>query len=529
MIGWLADLFRLAWGLLYWNSAKTRFRLSRGRRRCPCQSPSDSGRAFETTCEASLTWHRQERFRRVCPLLQRTASGDLRCSVNTADVRPFWRRAVLLVGGTAAALYLVATLGYFSLQRVIGVPVSYTTIAYPPHWPRLDLARSEYFAKRADRALLSGQIGDAEKSLTLAYALDPTNYPAALKLALLYQHSQPTLSDNIYARLLHEHPARRPVTATAWYQALLLRGDFPTIVPLATTALTVDSVHEAAWTNALLFALRRAPIEKLETLAASAELPAAPRALLQLELIARTRPAAVARRSLIGASVASPYFDYFRISRLISLGFAADARNLLRSAPSLGARDRAALSLEAAAALGWENVVDAEIDRLLANPPGPVAREILAVHLIQYPDRARLARVFTALASHPLPANDAGYSASMALLAAAGVNQDPARFKEAADTVQQLAGPRFRNRAQIESFFLTPTRNARIETILPALQPLSPELNYALLARYERPDSDSAIAPPASDSPTPRARLATPTPHAASASSPTSEEPAPKK
>ncbi|MGC4074180.1 MAG: hypothetical protein QM760_17035 [Nibricoccus sp.] len=486
MTGWLADLFRLAWGLLYWNSAKTRFRLRGTRGRCPCQSPSDSGRAMETTCEASLTWHRQDRFQRLCPLLKRNASGELRCSVNTTDVRPFWSRAFLIYGGTIVSLYLVATLGYFTLQRVIGIPVSYVTIAYPPHWPRIDLARSEYFSKRADHALLNGQIGDAEKSLALAYSLDPRNYPAALKLALLYQHTQPALSDNIYARLLHEHPAQRPTTATAWFQALLLRADYATIIPLAVTALSADPAHEAAWTNALLFALRHSPVEKTEALSLSSELPLAPRAILALELTAHAQMPENARLTLLQANFASPYFDYYRVSRLIQLGFPADARSLLKTSPGLSARDRVALSLEATAALGWQSVLDSDIERLLSAPPSPAVCEILAVHFIHHPDRTRLARVFAAVEKNPLPATDAGYSASMALLAAAGVNQDPALLKAASDSVQKLAGGRFRTLALIEAFFLQPRRNARIEAILPALQPLSAELNYALLERYDQ-------------------------------------------
>jgi hypothetical protein len=499
VIGWIADLCRLAWGLIYWNTAKSRFRLRGMRGRCPCQSPSDSGRAMETTCEASLTWHRQERFQRVCPLLKRSPGGDLRCSVNTVDVRPFWGRTFLIYGGTVAAFYLTATLGYFSLQRVIGIPVSYLTIAYPRHWSRLDTARSHYFAQRADRALSAGQIGDAEKSLTLAYSLDPTNYPAALKLALLYQNTQPTLSDNIYARLLHEHPARRPVTATAWYQALLLRGDFATIIPLATTALSVDAAHEAAWINALLFALRRAPLEKLEKLVASTELPASSRAILELERIARSQPPDQARRVILETTVASPYFDYFRFSRLIELGFASDVRTLLRNNSQLTPRDRIALSLDACAALGWQSVLDGEIDRLLANPPAPVVCEILAVHLIRYPNTDRLARVFAALDRHPLPSSESSYSASMALLCAAGVNRDAGYLKKAASTVQALAGGRFRTLSLVESFFLNPPKNARIEPILPALQPLSAEINYALLDRYGRirPDGEKPVAPPA--------------------------------
>jgi hypothetical protein len=467
---------------------------------------------METACEASLSWHRQERFQRLCPLLKRNAAGELRCSVNTPEVRPFWGRALLMAGGSLAAIYLIATLGYFTLQRVIGVPVSYVTIAYPPHWPRLDLARSQYFIQRADRALVAGQIGDAEKSLTVAYSLDPTNYAAGLKLALLYQHSQPSLSDDIYARLLHEHPVLRAGTATSWYQALLIRGDVATIIPLTITALAVDSAHEAAWTNALLFALRQAPMEKLEKIAGSPELPAGPRAILQLEITVRREPPDAARQALLLASVRSPYFDYYRLSRLISLGFASEARTLLRTTAGLSVRDYAALSLESMAALGWQSVLDGEIDRLLDSAPGPAACEILAVHLIRHPNRERLARLLANVARHPLPANDAGHSASMAILAAAGVNKDAALFKESASIVEKLAGGRFRARAAIEAFFFQPARGARIETILPALQPLSAELNYALLERFDLTRTRSAGSSPSSDSTGTRARIAAPQP-----------------
>jgi hypothetical protein len=455
---------------------------------------------METTCEASLSWHRQERFRRVCPLLKRAATGELRCSVNTSDVRPFWGRTLLIYGGTIASLYLAATLGYFGLQRFVGVPVSYLTIAYPPHWARLDQARSVYFAERADRALVAGQIGDAEKSLALAYSLDSSNYAAALKLALLYQNAQPVLSDNLYARLLHEHADRRPITATAWYQALLLRGDFATIIPLATTALSVDAAHESAWLNALLFALRRAPQEKLEKLSTSSELPQNPRDLLALERIVRSQPPDLARQALLDARIASPYFDYFRVSRLIELGYATDARALLRNPSQLSVRDRIALSLEASAALGWQSVVDGEIDRLLANPPTPAACEIMAVHLIRNPNAQHLTKALAALEGSPLPANEAAYRASMALLCAAGVHRDADLLKRAAAIVQTLAAGRFRSLPIVESFFLNPLRDARIEPVLPALQPLSAELNYALLDRYGRvrPVSEKNLVPAAS-------------------------------
>jgi hypothetical protein len=498
VIGWLADLCRLAWGLLYWNFAKTRFRLRGCRERAPCQSPSDSGRAMETTCEASLSWHRQENFHRVCPLLKRTASGELRCSVNAPDVRPFWIRALLICGMSALALYLAATLGYFTLQRAIGIPVSLVTIAYPPHWPRIDLARSVYFSQRADRALIAGKIGDAENSLALAYSLDSTNYAAGFKLALLYQNAQPALSDELYAGLFRDHPSRRATTATAWYRALLLRRDFAAIIPLATTALSLDPAHEAAWAHAVLFALRHSPFETLEQLLSSSEIPPAARSLLQLESRTRSLPPAEARDALLRASSASPYFDYYRIARLIDLGFSADARALLRTAAHLSSRDRAAFSLETAADLDLAGALDNDIAHLLTTPT-PAVCELLAVHLIRHPDSARLSRLFDALDKNPLPKNETGYGAAMALLSAAGVAHDATLFHRASTRVQDIAGARFHTLALIESFFFQPGKKPRIETILPALQPLSAEINYALLDSYGQTSPATAgDAPPPS-------------------------------
>jgi hypothetical protein len=495
VIGRLADLLRLAWGLLYWNVAKTRFRLRGARDRCPCQSPSDSGRAFETICEASLTWHRPEAFRRVCPLLKRDRAGALRCSVDTADVRPFWGRALALSFGSALALYLAGTLAFFALQRAVGIPVGYATIAYPPHWPRLALARSIYFTQKADRALAAGKINEAEMSLSVAVALDAGNVPAALKLALLSQHAQPARADALYERLLRDQPAQRAVIATAWWRALLLRADFPALVPLAAAALHFDAEHEAAWLHALLFALRRVPVETLRAVAASPELPAAARDLLALELVTRTEPPARARAALLMAEIPLAYFDYFRIERLIALGFTADARVLLRATPQLDDRDRAALTLDANAEPGRSAFLDQSMEQLLAAPPGPVTAEVLAVHLIRHPDRTRLARVFAAFEKNPLPANEAGRAAQRALLCAAGAAEEAVRFRAAAAALEQIADAPLHALPLIEAFFFGPTKTARIESILPLLQPVAAEVNYALLAHHRPAAPRSENAP----------------------------------
>src|SRR5207253_1322402 len=94
-----------------------------GRSACPCQSPSDSGRAYETQCDACMSWSRPARFQRVCPLLVPTKDG-MRCSANTPEVRPFWGRAFGFYGGVLFSIYLVGVITVFIFLRTIGYPVS---------------------------------------------------------------------------------------------------------------------------------------------------------------------------------------------------------------------------------------------------------------------------------------------------------------------------------------------------------------------------------------------------------------------
>ncbi len=53
-MGWPANLFRTAWGLILWNLRNSLSCARRGQGRCPCQNPSDSRLAAQTGCEAVL-------------------------------------------------------------------------------------------------------------------------------------------------------------------------------------------------------------------------------------------------------------------------------------------------------------------------------------------------------------------------------------------------------------------------------------------------------------------------------------------
>ena len=212
MLGWLADLFRLAWGLLYWNTRKAWFQWRRGRARCPCQNPSDSGRAFETGCEACVHWHQPARFRRVCPLLVETPDG-LRCAANTADVRPFWGHAARYYGGTLLALYLAGAIAVFAFLRIIGYPSSIVHVTWPGLWYRVPQARGWFFFDRSNRAFAEGKTAEGLLYLSNAYEFDPGNYTIGLTLARALQPGQPAVSNRLYDQLLHQHPALHAATA----------------------------------------------------------------------------------------------------------------------------------------------------------------------------------------------------------------------------------------------------------------------------------------------------------------------------
>ncbi len=357
MTGWFSDFFRLAGGLLYWNIRKSWFQLRRDRgARCPCQSPSDSGRALETHCEACLHWSSVERFRRVCPLLVKTPDG-WRCSANTADVRPFWGRAFGYYGGTVAALYLTAVLTVFIFLRVVGYPVNVFHVAWPPAWHRVGEARGWFFMEKARRAFAANRPAEAILCLSNAYEFDPSNYAAGLTLAKTLQSGQPVLSNRLYDRLLHDHPTRRDDTAQEWFRALLARGDFETISVLARDEVLAGGRHTSVWMRALVFAARQSRHDEVLRALRDSPLPAATvwRPLLDTELLLFAGRTAEAHDLLANGdwSHLPPYGIYYQVSQLTELGDVFTALDLLgRNGTALDDETRVTLLLAAYARQG---------------------------------------------------------------------------------------------------------------------------------------------------------------------------------
>ncbi len=499
MIGRLADLFRLAWGLLYWNTRKSWFRLRRGRVRCPCQSPSDSGRAFETICEASLSWNNQAAFHRVCPLLVSTPDG-LRCSVDTADVRPFWRRAIAYYGVTALALYLAAAVALFVFLRTVGYPISIVHLVWPGSWHHVGEVRGWFFLDRSNRAFAAGRPAEGMLYLANAYEFNPTDYRVAATLAQKLQLNNPHRSDAIYQRLLREHPAERAATAQTWFRALLARGDFPAIEQLASAELLADPNHAAVWLRAFIFANRQtAALGPLDELIGSP----APQArswnpLLSIERDLRTGHVSRALAALKRPwSKAPPYALFYQIGELIAHDQALLAVDLVGSYQSrLDDTARATLLLDAYAALDADRTREQLVDSLLAPPLNLPTINLLAAHLIRHPDPTLLDHLFAKFTREKPPVVDDTLETYLALFCAAGASGDWHKLHLISGALRRDGGGNSLTLGLAESFFRGLTPQTRIAGLLSAL-PTTLEIHYALLERYPGNARGSANQPAA--------------------------------
>lgn len=484
VIGWAGDFFRFWWSLFYWNIRKTVFRWRGGR--CPCQNPSDSGRALETACDACGPWHQPARFRRVCPLLVLTPAG-LRCSADTKDVRPFWGRTLGFCGGGAAAVYLTAVLGVFAVLRGIGYPVRFAAVAWPPAWREIQAARAEYFYEKARQALAASRVNEALLALSYAYNLNPHNHQAGLLLARLWQTSQPVLSDRLYARLLHDDPGQAVPVAQEWYRALLARGDFPRIAQLVPAFLADDDAHAPVWLYAIFFATRRLgdpePLQRL--LEKKPSLPPDLGRLVQIELWAETGRTRDAHNALLSLTPDTAYGFYYQISELTALGFPDDALLALdRAAAVLPQRERIALRMDTFAAKGWQSLVHNEVELVLTGSPTPAAVELLCTQLIRHPDAESLAALFRRLQQNPLPPSADAYQATLALFCAAGVNADWQDLQTARNMLRQMSGASFATLDVAEAYFRGRSAERRLGSVLPMLQPLELDVTYALFEHY---------------------------------------------
>lgn len=502
MLGWLADLFRLAWGLLYWNTRKALFRLRRGRARPPCQSPSDSGRAMETHCDACLNWDKPSRFRRVCPLLVEN-QGELVCSAHAADVRPFWGGVVRYYGSTLFAIYAAIVLSVFIFLRTIGYPVSILHVSFPHLWHKVPQARAWFFFDKANQAFAAGRTSEGLLYLKNSYDFDPSNYSTGLALAKNYQAGQPNLSDEYYANLLRDHPDQHGTTSQEWFRALLARGDFFRAAGVAQAEVVADAARSQVWIRSLLFTTRQAGDEAPLRALLSNPSPTAVvwHPLLETELLLRAGRTGEARAKLVQRwpAKAPAFAIYYQVSSLIALGDTFGALDRLAAQPAGRIDDEASatLRLEAYAVGQFPGRLHAEVDGLLAQLNAPRIK-ILCAHLIRHPDRVLFARLSDRVERSGLALNTDTAGIWFSLLCTAGVVGDDARLRAYVLRLKQASSTPFSALNLVEAFFRGETAEKRITSFLPIL-PLPLEINYALIERY--PGTPRLTAPSAARKP----------------------------
>lgn len=499
MLGWFADSFRFAWALLYWNTRKSWFRLRRGRSPCPCQSPSDSGRAMETRCEACWDWHRPDRFRRVCPLLVQTPQG-LRCSVDAADVRPFWGATVRYYGGTFLALYAAAVLAVFGLLRAVGYPVSIVHVALPPLWHRVGQARGWFYLMHAQAAFAAGRTNEGLLYLANSYEFDPTNYDAGLTLARTYQVGQAQRSDAIFWRLLHDHPERRNATAQQWLRPLLARGNFEQVAKLATSEVLHDPEHAAAWMRAAIFAERQnGDAEPLQQLLQN-HTPAGVRwhRLVRVELARRQGNGPwLEALSREWPSDSPPYTYIYRVESLAALGNTKEALDFLEASRPALHDDEAYLTLrlDCLARAGAEAALRADVEAYLLGPPVNQPRlKVLCAQLIRHPDRRLFEEVCAKVDREAMPLNDNTAGGWFSLLCTAGAVGDTPMVHTLALRLRNASPTPFVALQIVETFFSPGASEKRATSFLPFL-PVPLEVSYALIEKY--PGTPAAAAPAA--------------------------------
>jgi hypothetical protein len=488
MVGWLGDLGRLSWGLLYWNARKTLFRFRGASGRAPCQHPSDSGQAGKTGCEACVGWRDARMFRRLCPLLAAAADGRRVCSVAAPDVRPFWGRAILFYSGSLACAALIAVLGVFAGFRAIGYRVPLYVVAWPPAWHRVHQARADYFYRMALRAFAAGDVRQSFLALNQVYALDPGNDGAALLLAQFSQIMNPDYSDAIYSRLVMRRRGDYEGTAQIWLRALVARGDFASAAGLSGRMLREGMRHVPAWTEAVLFAERMTgDTGEVDRLLAE-HVPDEARSVLSLAKSIRTGSTEerlkVAELYLGGA--ATPFEVYYTLGRISETGNASGVVTYLEGSGGavLDPYDRESLKLDAFSILRWHPRERSEMGFLVGQGASSASVDLVAAHLVRYPDTDSAGRFFELLDGAPLAATADNAGAHVALLCMAGVNGMDGRMKQEADAVGRIVGGTFPAWEHVRDFFDNPSRARNPAVILPALGQLPLEMVYALTVHY---------------------------------------------
>lgn len=238
---------------------RRRVRTTLGRRLgpAPCQSPSDTGLARETRCEACLRLDQARRYRLVCPDLVQI-DGEARCARDSTDLRPCWGRAALSFSLPLLTLYVCAALSWWSVLRLQGIDAAtpLDTLA-PQRWSRIAEYRRAHFFDAGLRALADGDTASA--SVALASAIQSGHGDIGqnhLLARLAYLSGLHGLGDELHLSILAAAPDQAARHAVAWHDDLLVFRRPARLAPLALAELARPEAPREFWLRAYLESLR---------------------------------------------------------------------------------------------------------------------------------------------------------------------------------------------------------------------------------------------------------------------------------
>ncbi|MBA3849650.1 MAG: hypothetical protein C0502_06600 [Opitutus sp.] len=392
VVRWLSDCLRFALAMFYWNARKTVY-VRRGRRgHCPCHHPSDDPIPGYVRCQAVLLWEQPARFRPVCPLLAKTGHGWC-CSVKPEQVRAYWGRVFAWVGIAGVAVYFFTGAAVFTgLRWVSGVPLRPAQVFWPGKWGEIRTAQADTFFAQAIDAFRRGELNEAFLNLVSARQRDPRHYAAGLLLAQITMfEGSAAFSDDLFTRLLREHPAERPRTAVTYHDTLLSLDRLDRVAQLSLEMAVEDSPHAAVWVHSLLAALRRLPDpEPMLSSPAAALARLAPHARMLVEAERRAaagdRAGAVALLRAPFRGPLNPIYMRQQVERLAGLGERRNAQLLLDFyGPAMGDFEHTVSQFALDAAAGDDWAAQASFRRLLAYPLGPAQVDRLTQLLVRHP------------------------------------------------------------------------------------------------------------------------------------------------
>ena len=391
----------------------------------------------------------------------------------------------------AGMVYLTGVFAVFGFLCAVGYPVQLRSVAWPPSWHDLRQARAKYFFEKGQQALLKGNPAAALMSFAQSYELDSSDYSSGWLTAQLSVSSGMAYSNQVYSRLINDHPKRAEATSQAWLSLALAQGDVATVGELALKRIADHSPNTGFWLRALIFACQRTKaLAPLAGLASNAELPEPLREICRLELAVGTSDRATAQR-LLNEKLSRPDLIRepllsFRIERLLKLDDPDDALVQLEAfGRFISPADKAMLALETSRQLGWKGYVRGGVEQILSHRASVADVELLCVFLIRHPDRELVSRVAAALEKEPLKSKDENWAAHEALLLATGAAGDCAQMRRIGAKLETIAGTPLPRLGLVETYFQRDFRRSPLQQCLPVLISVPTEVVYATYGFFD--------------------------------------------